>query len=323
MPETNNCIEIKVTEEDRQCFKRTDHFLIDRIPWLGRSLLKKFSSKGKISPANLELKKMPPAGTLIVIPLPPPPPEETIKGEDVPFKILHEDKYLLIIDKPAGIVTHPAPGNQNGTLVHGIIQHCPEIKRVGDKRRPGIVHRLDKGTSGVIVVGKEQKCYEELVLLFSTHNIERVYLAIVAGKPNLLTGTLTGAIGRHPKNRLKMKAYVSKGKQAITHYKIIDTFAKASLLKLTLETGRTHQIRVHLSTLLKTPILCDPLYKYNAGNLSRQTPSIKQLLKEYPYPLLHAQTLGFTHPITKEKLLFSTPPPKIFQKTLELLKTEK
>jgi 23S rRNA pseudouridine1911/1915/1917 synthase len=311
--------EITVTEEDRAGFKRLDLFLVSRLPQFSRSTIKRLFEDDQISSEQaLELKRMPPAGTRIEVEIPP-PMETDLIPEDIPLEILFEDPHLLIVNKPAGLVVHPAPGHYTGTLVNAVLFHCPDLKGIGSEKRPGIVHRLDMGTSGVMVVAKDQATHEGLVSLFSTHDIHRKYEALVAGSPRELSGTIRSTLGRHPSNRLKMSANVKHGKNAVTHFKLIQPLLNSSHLELTLETGRTHQIRVHLSQLLQTPILCDPLYGSAETHLRRLPEALREKLTNYPFQLLHARELGFVHPITKERLQFSAPAPVIFHEALEAL----
>ncbi len=324
MAETHEERVVTVSQEDKSNFKRLDQYLAEKFEDLSRTFIKTLFSNGQIElePAGkLELKKMPKVGSKIIIQLPPPIPIEA-EPENIPLKILFEDEHLIIVDKPAGLVVHPAPGNYTGTLVNAILFHCPDLKGIGDKKRPGIVHRLDKGTSGVMVVAKAQKAHEKLVEMFSKHDIERRYEAIAFSKNLKISGIIESNIGRDPRNRIKMAANVSRGKEAITHYKVLDVFNKFSHLELKLETGRTHQIRVHLSTILKAPILCDPVYANCKNQVNSLSLEYKNLLKDYPYQLLHAKILGFKHPITEEQLYFETPPPEVFQKVLELARNE-
>ena len=218
------------------------------------------------------------------------------------------------------MVTHPAPGNYTGTLVNAILHHCKDLQGVGDEKRPGIVHRLDKGTSGIMVVAKTQKCHEGLVKLFSTHDIDRIYECLVMGNKMPVAGTLESTIGRHPQNRLKMATDVRGGKHSITHYKVLEYFENMCHMQMKLETGRTHQIRVHLSSLMKRPILCDQTYGNPKEHLQRLGGKFKSVIKDYPHPFLHAKVLGLVHPITEEKLYFEVEPPQIFQDTLNLAK---
>ena len=311
--------EITVTEADREEFKRLDVFLAARLPQFSRSTIKRLFEDEEISSSiKLSLNKMPPTGTVIEVEIPPPVPSDLIP-ENIPLEILFEDEYLLIINKPAGLVVHPAPGHYTGTLVNAILHHCPDLKGIGAEKRPGIVHRLDMGTSGVMVVAKEQKTHEALVGLFSLHDIERRYEALVLGHPRDLSGTIETTLGRHPQNRLKMAANVKNGKRAVTHYKVLQKYTNCTHMELKLETGRTHQIRVHLSSILQTPILCDPLYGAGESNLKKLPEDIRKKLSGYPYQLLHAKILGFKHPMTGETLHFTSPPPVIFQDVLQSL----
>ncbi|MEC7277649.1 MAG: RluA family pseudouridine synthase [Bdellovibrionota bacterium] len=318
-------IEIEITAQDGQDYKRLDLFLSKRIPNLSRTFIKNLYNKGLIinaedSSQKLELKRMPSAGTKILIELPPPVPSDAL-AEDIPLEILFEDEHLLIINKAAGMVVHPAPGHPNGTLVNAVLHHCKDLQGVGDTKRPGIVHRLDKGTSGIMVVAKNQKCHEGLVLLFSDHNIEREYQALVM-KTKLAAGAaIETTLGRHPQNRLKMAADVKQGKRAKTFYKVLENLPTCTHVSCTLETGRTHQIRVHMSQMLQAPILMDPLYGSPKDHLNRLPAQVSSYLKDYPHPLLHARKLGFIHPITKEELLFEKEPPEVFAHTLKLLRS--
>ncbi len=316
--ETQN-FTVTVTNEDREAFKRLDIYLAQKLPQFSRSTIKRLFEDEEISSdIKISLNKMPPAGTVIEVEVPP-PVETDLIAENIPLEILFEDSHLIVINKPAGLVVHPAPGHYTGTLVNAVLYHCPDLKGIGAEKRPGIVHRLDMGTSGVMVVAKDQATHEGLVSLFSVHDIERKYEALVGGVPSTHSGTITTTIGRHPTNRHKMAANVKNGKNAVTHYKTIKQYPGAAHLELRLQTGRTHQIRVHLSQMLHTPVLCDPVYGGSDSHLKRTPLSIRQRLIDYPYQLLHAKELGFIHPITKEKLHFTAPPPEIFLAALQAL----
>lgn len=318
-PDSSENFEVTVTSEDRDNFKRLDVYLVAKLPDFSRSTIKRlFEDEQITSSTSLSLNKMPPPGTVIEVEIPPPVPTDLIP-ENIPLDILFEDEHLLIINKPAGLVVHPAPGHYTGTLVNAVLYHCPDLKGIGSEKRPGIVHRLDMGTSGVMVVAKDQKTHEGLVGLFSVHDIERRYEALVAGHVRDLTGTITTTLGRHPGNRLKMAANVKQGKRAVTHYKVLKHFEGATHLELQLETGRTHQIRVHTSQILQTPVLCDPLYGSTDHHLKKLPEALRQELSVYPYQLLHAKELGFVHPITGQRLHFTAPAPEIFQKAIMAL----
>lgn len=317
-----------ITKEHCQNYKRLDQILALELKDISRTTLKNLFDKGLIkfhneSPVKgkCELKRLPQPGSVIEVQIPSPTESKAI-AQNIPLQILFEDSHLAVIVKPAGMVTHPAPGNLDGTLVNAILHHCPDLQGIGDEKRPGIVHRLDKGTSGVMVVAKNQKCHEGLVQLFSAHDITRRYQCLALNRKIDQEGTLTSTIGRHQTNRKKMAAHV-RGKEAITHYKILESFDNIQHMQMTLETGRTHQIRVHLSQLLNAPILMDELYGNPKNHLKAIPVKLSALLKEYPYPLLHARVLGFIHPITQEELFFEVEPPLIFQDSLKILRGEK
>lgn len=317
-----------ISEADHHHFKRLDQFLNEKMKDQSRSFIKALFEKGLITFCDeinigkkLELKKMPSVGSSIQILIPPPRPADAAP-ENIPLDILYEDEHLVFINKAQGMVVHPAPGNYNGTLVNAILYHCKDIKGVGDQKRPGIVHRLDKGTSGVMVVAKDQKTHEGLVKLFSTHDIERRYQCFAMGTKMLASGKLESNIGRSHHNRLKMATNVRGGKEAITYWKVLAHYEKFTHLEMTLETGRTHQIRVHLTELLKSPILCDPLYGNPAEHLQRLGPEFKTLLKDCEHPFLHAKVLGLIHPITGEKLRLEAPLPEIFNQVIDLANSQ-
>ncbi|NOT79692.1 MAG: RluA family pseudouridine synthase [Bacteriovoracaceae bacterium] len=323
LPQEEDFLSLTITSEDRETFKRLDQFLAEKAAGFSRTFLKNLFLKEQIvvsddSPVqcNLELKKMPPVGTIVQILVPPMLPS-TALPENIPLEILYEDEHLVFVNKPAGLVTHPAPGNYTGTLVNAILYHCKDIQGIGDQKRPGIVHRLDKGTSGIMVIAKTQACHEGLVLLFSSHDIERYYEALVMKNRCQSYGTIESNIDRDPHNRLKMKTNTTRGKKAITHYKVLEMFEKHFHMEYKLETGRTHQIRVHTSEILRMPIIGDLTYGSPNEQMMKLGSEFKELFNGYPYPLLHAKTLGLIHPITKEKLRFEVPPPPLFQSILD------
>lgn len=225
--------------------------------------------------------------------------------EDIPLTIVYEDNDLLVIDKPAGLTVHPAPGNYTGTLVQALLHHCGDsLSGINGEARPGIVHRIDKDTSGLLVVAKHDVAHRGLAKQFARHSIHRKYIAIVRGVPVRKSGRIEGEIGRNPTNRMK-RAVVTDGtgKPAVTHYRVIETFGDAAaLVECQLETGRTHQIRVHMSHIGHA-LLGDPMY-------GRNTP-LKGIgsLDLPPRQLLHAAELGFVHPTTREEMMFASPLP--------------
>lgn len=326
-PETVQSFIVHITSELRQKFKRLDQLLVHELADMSRSSLKALFEKSCVlwhadSPfqGKLELKKMPPEGAIIEVLIPPPTPSKA-QAQNIPLEILYEDEHLVFLVKPAGLVTHPAPGHPDQTLVNAVLHHCPDLQGIGDERRPGIVHRLDRGTSGVMVVAKTQKCHEGLVNIFSSHELERKYQCLCLGQNFPSSGKLESTIGRHPTFRKKMAVNV-RGKQAITYYKLLEQFERVAHMEMTLETGRTHQIRVHLSALLNAPILMDELYARPRAHLRAVPEEVRFKLDDYPYPLLHAKLLALKHPITGEELRFESPAPPLFQECLEIFRRE-
>ena len=220
---------------------------------------------------------------------------------DVPVEIIHEDPDLLVLEKAPNVVVHPGSGNATGTLVAGLLARFPEIAEVGEADRPGIVHRLDKGTSGLMAVARTSKAYESLVEMFSEHKVQREYLALCQGVPQNDQGTIDAPIGRSARRPTEM-AITANGKEAITHYEVIERLADAALIKCQLETGRTHQIRVHLAAI-GHPLLGDTTY--SKQSTSKDLPENIHLAR----PALHSSHLALTHPTTSQPLAFSSPLP--------------
>ena len=315
-------IVIEVHSDDFLQFKRLDQFLASKVEGITRARIKNLYLQEMItSPTNkLELKKMPPSGSKVFLQIPPTDPQHTIP-QNLPLKKIFEDEHLMVIEKEAGMVVHPAAGHQSGTLANAILYHHPQLQMSKDTNRPGIVHRLDKGTSGIMVVAKKQKIQQALTKDFSQHHIERKYLCLVLGKIEKESGILKSLMARNPKNRLKMTAKSDQGKEAITHYKVVERFDSCMLLELSLQTGRTHQIRSQLSQLLNTPVLMDATYGNPKRHLKHLPNIAYNLLKDYPHPLLHATLLGFNHPTNKRRMVFTTPPPPLFTKVLDSLRS--
>jgi 23S rRNA pseudouridine1911/1915/1917 synthase len=255
----------------------------------------------------------------------PPPLAAAPRPEAIPFPILYEDRDLIVLDKPAGLVVHPAPGNWDGTLVNALLAHCgPGFTGIGAEKRPGIVHRLDKDTSGVMVVAKTQLANDVLTAAFAARDLERTYLALCWGVPNPLTGEIEGAIGRDKRDRKRMALVSHGGKAALTRYKVMRAYATsgglaAALVECRLATGRTHQIRVHLSAR-GHPIVGDPLYLRRVPAIAKGLPEpVRHALLDFPRQALHAASLGFSHPRTGAFLRFETPPPADMAALLALL----
>jgi 23S rRNA pseudouridine1911/1915/1917 synthase len=237
---------------------------------------------------------------------PPEPVASLLTPEAIPLSILHEDADLIVVHKPAGLVVHPAPGHPGGTLVNALLHHCGDLAGVGGVLRPGIVHRLDRGTSGVLVVAKSDAAHVALAGQFHDHSIEREYRALVRGLPGCDDGRVARPIGRHPRDRKRMSVHSRRGREAHTAWRVVRRFpnSQRTWLAVLPETGRTHQIRVHLASA-GLPIVGDPVY----GRARRGERGLDR-------PALHAQVLGFTHPRTRERLCFEVPPPADLERLL-------
>lgn len=309
-----------ITQEDI-VLKRLDKILSFRFPELSRTQIQSYYELGLIQVNGsivFHLNKTPPIGSTIIITMPPPLDYE-LQPENIPLEILYEDEDLVFINKAAGMCVHPAAGNWHHTLVHALLYHCPDLKGIGNIKRPGIVHRLDKGTSGVMVVAKSQLAHQKLIEIFQHHDLSRRYDALVLKKNSPTQGRIESFIDRSKKDRKKMTALTEQGKKAITFYHLLTVGKKISHMECKLETGRTHQIRVHMAEKLSTPILNDYLYANPKQHLQQLPIQVQEILKNYLYPLLHAKSLGLTHPISQKKLEFEVPPPSPFKELLELL----
>jgi 23S rRNA pseudouridine1911/1915/1917 synthase len=234
--------------------------------------------------------------------LPPPVPLDT-PAQDIALAVVFEDDHLIVVDKPAGLVVHPAAGNLDGTLVNALLHHCAgRLSGINGTLRPGIVHRIDKDTSGLLVVAKSDAAHEGLAKQFADHSVERTYLAVTGGRPKPAAGRIEGRIGRSDANRKKMAVLAqsaTRGKHAVTHYRTLHALAHAALVECRLETGRTHQVRVHLASI-GHPLLGDPVY-------GRTPAPLRQTLAELEFrrQALHAASLGFVHPVTGKRLAFA------------------
>ena len=230
--------------------------------------------------------------------------------EAIPLTILYEDSSLLVIDKPAGMVVHPAAGHAGGTLVNALLHHCRDLSGIGGVLRPGIVHRLDKGTSGLLVAAKSDAAHWGLAGQFKRHEVKKTYLALVYGNPRADGGRIEAAVGRHPTDRKKMSTQSRRGRDAVSLWRVRERFGPAALLlEVDIETGRTHQIRVHL-TDLGYPVVGDRVYG-GAGRIrSVEDAAIRSRMKELDRQALHAWRLSFIHPVTGEALSFSSPLPE-------------
>ena len=243
------------------------------------------------------------------------------EAQNIDVEILYQDEDIVVVNKKAGMVAHPAPGAKDGTLVNALLFHCKDLSGIGGVKRPGIVHRIDKETSGILVVAKNDNAHKFLCEQFAEHSIERTYFAVVYGVLNPLSGVIEGNIGRSPYDRKKMALVSKGGKTAVTHYQTVEIYKNlVSLVKCNLETGRTHQIRVHLSSKGNN-LLGDKVYT-KSKNLKDKSVSKDVLAKinGFERQALHAQSLGFVHPATKEKMFFETALPDDMQKLIEMLR---
>jgi len=309
---------LRVSEKDRG--RRLDQLLSETHLNLSRSQAKNLIQKHYIL---LNQKPTKPsahikAGDMISGVLPEPKPL-SLKPEPLPLSILYEDPSIIVIDKPSGMVVHPAYGNPSGTLVNALLYHCKDLAGINGVLRPGIVHRLDKDTSGVMVVAKDDEAYHQLTKQFKDRTVEKVYLAIAYGRFSQDGGSIDSAIGRHPSERKKMSTRTKKGKPAITLWKVIERLDGFTLLEILPQTGRTHQIRVHLSSM-GHPLLGDPLYGRKGRPGAIHDSVLRECLKKMSRQALHAQRLEFTHPRTGERVHFVSPIPKDMRDVLEWLR---
>ena len=283
----------------------------DRLPPLSRTYIQKLIREGAITvngkPSKPGYKLR--TGDQIFLTFPDPRPLQEIEPEPIPLDILYEDPALIVVNKPPGMTVHPAGDTYSGTLVNALLHHCETLPGIGGVQRPGIVHRLDKDTSGVIVAAKTDFVHRHLSAQFEARTTTRHYHAVVCGVPNE-AGTVNAHIVRSPRDRRKMTVTGTGGRRAVTHYHLLERYDRFSLLKLTLETGRIHQIRVHLSHI-GHPVAGDHVYGGGYARAVRDAPSpiVKKALAALDRQALHAHTLGFIHPETEERLTFSAPMP--------------
>jgi 23S rRNA pseudouridine1911/1915/1917 synthase len=289
---------------------RVDQHLASLLPELSRSRLKALIEDGRVTRAGtpvhaaMRLK----GGEVLEVDVPAPQPAQ-LTPQDLPLKVVFQDADLLVLDKAAGMVVHPGAGNRDGTLVNALLFHVSDLSGIGGELRPGIVHRLDKDTSGLLVVAKNDSALTALQAAFKARQVEKTYLALVHG--TLTSGTFRTLYGRHPRNRKRFSGKVKAGKEAVTHYRVIERYARACLVEVNLETGRTHQIRAHFSDA-GHPLLGDALY----GGSKKAGPSV------ISRQALHAWRLRFSHPRSKKALSFEAPPPPDFTRAQAALRAD-
>lgn len=287
---------------------RLDVYLAIQLPDLSRSFIQKIIENGNVY-VNGKVAKLKKYKTqeedMIEIEVPLPEPLN-IQGENIPVTIVYEDEDVIVVDKPKGMVVHPAPGNYTGTLVNALLYHCKTLSSINGIIRPGIVHRIDKDTSGLLMIAKNDKAHRSLAEQLKDHTIHRLYIALVHGNIREEKATIEAPIGRHPVDRLRMAVTDKNSKAAITHFTVLKRYGEYTLIEAKLETGRTHQIRVHMS-YIKYPLVGDPIY------------GIKKEKFRIQGQALHAKTLGFVHPTTGEYMEFESPLPDSFVKLLHTI----
>lgn len=311
--------------EKEQHGTRLDRFLMRATEDMSRTHLQRLIRDGKVT-VNGKVAKQPSYalrdGDAVRLTFPPPRPLDTITPENTVLDILHEDSHLIVLNKAAGMLVHPANDVYTGTLVNALLAHCTDLSGIGGVERPGIVHRLDKDTSGILVVAKTDVVHRELSAQFEKHSITRQYLAIVCGIPAETTGTIDARIARSRRDRRRMTTVENHGRHAVTHYEVLEAYPKFALVQLTLETGRLHQIRVHLQHI-GHPVAGDAIYGGEQRAINdADTGALKQALARLKRQALHARLLGFVHPATGENLTFSAPIPKDMQQVLDALQTK-
>jgi len=316
MPHVETRTEIIVTAGETP--KRLDHFLANRDPDFSRTILQRLILEGHITVDGQTVKpshKIKPGDRIVLI-VPRAEPLD-IEPEPIPLEILYEDDALLVLNKQAGLVVHPAPGHWSGTLVNALLHHLKteegSLSNIGGKERPGLVHRLDKDTTGVMVIAKHDQAHAHLAAQFKRHTISRVYEALILGVPKRHEDSIELAIGRDTKERKKFSTRTARPKDSATVYRVTERFATmASTVDLFPKTGRTHQLRVHLSSI-GCPILGDPTYG------GKRVSSLGDI--PIPRVMLHAKVLGFVHPVTQQEISFSAPMPTDMKETIHQIRT--
>lgn len=308
----------RYTVEETEQGLRLDVFLTQRDGSLSRSQAKRLIEDGSVlidgKPARASHRLK--SGESVLVRKPPPAPSGIVP-EAIPLDILYEDDAILVVDKPAGMVVHPAAGNSRGTLVNALQFHCGSLSAVGGVMRPGIVHRLDKGTSGLMVVAKSDEAHQRLSDQFKKRQVSKLYTALVHGSLKQDEGAVDAAVGRHPVERKKMSTASRRGKPALTRWRVLERYGAFTLLEARIETGRTHQIRVHLGSL-GHPVAGDSVY----GGAKRviEPPALRAVLKKLARQALHASRLSFRHPVTGREMTFESPLPEDMAEVIRFLR---
>lgn len=296
--------------EEAEAGLRVDVYLSGKFPGISRSQVQRLIEDDRllVNARRVKSSHKLKAGDEVEFELPP-AVELKVEAENIPLEIIYQDEYLAVINKPVGLVVHPAPGNEHGTLVNALLYHLTDLSSVNGVIRPGIVHRIDKDTSGLLVIAKNDEAHQALSKQLADHSMTREYVALCEGLVKTDQGTIDAPIGRDPRNRLRM-GIVPNGRRAVTHYSVQQRYQDMTLVRLRLETGRTHQIRVHMASV-HHPVAADPVYGFK-----------KQRVK-YQGQMLHARLLGFLHPRDGQPMEFSVPVPEEFRLVLEKLAAEK
>jgi 23S rRNA pseudouridine1911/1915/1917 synthase len=307
----------RVAEGDAD--KRLDLFVASRLEERSRAYAARLIADGhvRVNDAPKKAGHRLKAGDRVSVNIPPPRPAAN-RPEPIPLEILFEDPHIVVINKPPGLVVHPAPGHSGGTLVNALLHHCPDLGGIGAELRPGIVHRLDKDTSGTLVVAKNAVALERLALQFKSRTVQKIYLALVYGETPSESGVIRLPIGRHPVDRKRMSTASRKPREAETRWRVLKRFGWASMLELELKTGRTHQIRVHCAAIGR-PIVGDPVY----GRRKTEGPApVQAVLAAARRQMLHAWRLAFAHPHTGIRMQFESPLPADMEGLVGRLKAE-
>lgn len=312
--------QVYITVRPSDAGRRLDALVPEKHPDFSRSQVQKAIRLGqvRVNGGGAKPSLLLAEGDRIEVDIPEPVRLEAI-AQDIPLEVLYEDEWVAVINKPAGMVVHPACGNYTGTLVNALLHHCTNLSGIGGVIRPGIVHRLDKGTSGVLVAAKNDKAHRSLSIQFREHTVTRKYKALVFGSWPADSGTVQSLIGRHVSDRKKMSTQTKHGRDAITHWRVLETFQGISLVEAMLETGRTHQVRVHFSSM-NHPVVGDALYGADKKIKQIASKRILDLLRAVRRPLLHAYHLTFCHPDTGAPLTFEVPLPADFAEMLAQLR---
>ncbi len=306
------------TKQETGC--RLDTVIAGRQPTLSRSYVGRLIRAGRVTVNGLAKKSgyVTRCGDIVRSEIPPPEPI-TCKPESIPLAVLYEDTDLIVLNKPAGLVVHPGPGHESGTLVNALLHHCPDLEGIGGEVRPGIVHRLDKNTSGTMVAAKNDMSYEGLGRQFKNRQVEKKYLALVYGEPKTSDGVISLPIGRHPTDRKKMSPKSLRGRSTETLWRVKEEFQGVTLLELHLKTGRTHQVRVHCSAM-GHPVVGDAVYGGRRRWKTLGSQEAQHFLRAVDRQMLHAWALAFAHPRTGKWMHFESPLPQDMASVLEFLR---